>query len=376
MQRNVRHAAIMAAALWAGTALAETEWREYPPHESPETSNLSDALASGDNILGVRILSGSVQFEGANTYTGGTEIKANATFYAHPSSVDALGSGAVHVEDGGTLRFRDVSIANDVYLDDGGILRVHASAGNVATNAGVLTLPAEGVGIVRGEGTAGTRHLAGTITGAGDIDFRVEDWNHTVDIHIWGDNDYTGETTIQRTGTSDGHMNVWVRHPNALGTTTGAIHVLCDGVLTIRHQDGLHTNKTVNVKANTGWGSGPAAIRQHADTTLGNAIVMSGGTANNPSVFFMAVQGNLAQNNTYSGTMTLQDGTTDIRGRYLTHVAHWFQTGRITGAGALRIGVHNDQAQLYLRGDNDYSGGTTVGAHLSRPDFRLTLFGC
>lgn len=352
--KGFRIAAVLAlcGVLWlgSGVAMAVTVfWREYPPNTSPEGANLDDSLAGGTDILGVRVKSGSVTFTGNNTYTGGTEV-TGGTFLANSAS--PLGSGPVTVSNGAYLQLNGQTITNTVTLNDGGHL--YNFDIDSATNGNILLQSGGTCYIETGSWSNKTLTLnqsAGTISGDANLIVRATYRGAT--FKFYGNNSYTGTTTI--TKTSNGGSTAYAYNANAFGTTANTIVV--NGTSGYAQQatlvltsnlpaGGLNANKSIEI-GQYGF------LTLERGTTISNTVTLKGGT--------YTFSGTGAGNRTHNGTIILATGTTSsvYRGRY--SYGEWYQTGLITGDGALSTdGYNGADTRLHFNGSNDYTGGTLL----------------
>ena len=119
----------------------------------------------------VRADIGAVQLSGANTFSGGVELRSGNLFVNHAS---ALGSGALTVR-GGSLRLGAISLANHAVLHSGLVLADTAGA----TWSGVISSAVANTGLtMRGGGTL-TLTGASTFSGETTLDNSLSPSNAT-----------------------------------------------------------------------------------------------------------------------------------------------------------------------------------------------------
>ena len=119
-------AIVLAWGFAAATTMGATVWYEYPPNASP-VENLTDASVAPD-ILGVRLVSGTVQFRSGNTYSGGTEIQGGVC-YTYGAPAHPFGSGPVSIQGGRLQAQGNVTVTNSITIDG----NFHFGCGNAST---------------------------------------------------------------------------------------------------------------------------------------------------------------------------------------------------------------------------------------------------
>ena len=215
-------------------------------------------LNSGANVIGVDILgTGTVIFDQANTYTGGTNLLGGAL---QAQNVNALSSGAITFR-GGTLRYTAASSGTDWAAQ----FKHSTSAISIDTNGENVTL----AGVIDSTNTGGLAKTGeGTLT-------------------LAGSNTFTGTTTV-------GAGTLKLEHSNALvgSTFAGGAGALSFGSLTAATFGGL-----------TG-SSGLALIN---DSTAAVALTVGGNDASTSYSGVLSGAGSLIKNGT--GTLTLAGGS-------------------------------------------------------------------
>ena len=324
--------------LVAGSALADKTWTGATDGDFENGGNWG-GTAPADDLTELAIFSGSNPNQPILTTSRSIKgLRFNSTSRtilddpANPPSPYTLtigGSGIYNNSSGG-----DVTVGPDA------VLSISSSQTPVETRTGYLTIRA------RITGTGGVRFWG--IDGEGNQD----------PFHVYGDNDYSGSTLLSRSTT------VYVYHPNAFGTTAG--DVVLNGWSGYRDEailrlhgnaapNGLNANKHVRL-------DGDGELYVGGGITLANDVAVSG--ARN-------VLGSYASGAAYmTGTITVPDGVSLTISRYNTsggtlrlNYNGSTVVGKITGGGSLNHSysgsTHN--RDLYIYGNNDYTGGTTMG---------------
>ena len=318
-----------------------------------QTVSVNLADPGGGDILAVRVISGTVQFSGANTYSGGTEIQNGGTFQAN--TTNALGTGSVLIRTGGMLYGNSGGyITNNISIEDGG--NFHAGGNTAGVDGTITAVGGNAQFWSQRNGPYGYAMVpalnphAGRITGAGSVLFLGGYRGSQADV--CGTNDYTGTTVI---GTSTWSV-VRAFHPNAFGTVVNTIsnyNFGADGngysYLTITEgcTNGLNPNKSI-------WCGRRGWVTQAMGTTVSNAITFAGAEGG------FGFAGSGSGNRISSGPIILMGGTTSTIYRGGNY-GNWYQTGTISGGGALVLeGYNGNDTICYFNGSNTYSGGTTL----------------
>jgi len=205
--------------------------------------------------------------------------------------------------------------------------------------------------------------ISAKVTGTGGLKFTgIRSDNNQRYFYIRGDNDYAGVTNLGQ--------SAWVRifHANAFGTTANTITI--NGLGGWRDEarlyldasaGGLNANKTLDV--------GPYGVfKQGKGITLGNTINLSGGT--------YGFDNSGTGDRYHTGSITLAAGTTSTfdRSDGGSNNGKWYQTGVISGDGAIKVTGYNSwDATLYFRGTNTYTGGTTIWTNGYGTDNRVHI---
>ena len=104
MKKRNRGAAIGLALLaggWAiGNVCADVVWRVSPTNGN--ATGVTDTWSNTvpPNVVGVRVTSGTIQFQSGNTYTGGTELQGGTHQIYANSPFGSTSGGAVSLQGG------------------------------------------------------------------------------------------------------------------------------------------------------------------------------------------------------------------------------------------------------------------------------------
>jgi autotransporter-associated beta strand protein len=152
-------------------------------------------LISGSGAV-VKDNSGNLTITASNTYSGGTTINGGTVILASGASEDALGSGAVTMNSGGSLQLwisagGNHNIDNDFTMDGGTVYSKDGQynlTGTMTLNVGGGTLG----------GTWSDKHIqvSGVISGAGGLTIVDFPSSQNGDVILSGVNTYTGNTTV------------------------------------------------------------------------------------------------------------------------------------------------------------------------------------
>ncbi|EDR9809111.1 fibronectin-binding autotransporter adhesin ShdA [Salmonella enterica] len=296
-----------------------------------ESATLALSQGTLDNNVtgeGQIVKSGSDELivTGDNNYSGGTTISGGTLTADH---ADSLGSG--DIDNSGVLKVGEGELENTLF----------GSGSLVKTGTGELTLSGDN------SYSGGTTITGGTLTadhadslGSGDID------NSGVLKVGEGDleNTLSGSGSLVKTGT--GELTLSGDNSYSGGTT------ITGGTLTADHADSLGSGDIDN--------SGVLKVGEGElkNTLSGSGSLVKTGTG----------ELTLSGDNTYSGGTTISDGT------LIADHADSLGTGAIANSGVLQVGegelentlsgsgslVKTGTGELTLRGDNSYSGGTTI----------------
>ncbi len=105
------------------------------------TLTVAGAIGDGGNTFGLtKSGAGTLALSGNNTYAGGTTISGGTLTADHDN---ALGTGSVSVNTGGTLAINNVTLANSIHLDGGSLHGVGATnrVSGTLSGTGSLTGP-------------------------------------------------------------------------------------------------------------------------------------------------------------------------------------------------------------------------------------------
>ena len=272
---------------------------------------------------------GGLELAAADTYTGGTTIAGGTLIAAHStaSAIDALGSGAVTLDGGGTL-------------DDG----YSTSTSGIIANA--VTVGAGG-GAINGHGG----QLSGDIGGAGPLTF-------TGTMILTGDNSgFSGTTTVTNGATLTAGAAA-LSATSAYLVNSGAT-LAASGAHTIGSlADGAGGGGTVNSFLGTGTlTTGADGTSTSFSGLIEDGTALFGGSAALALVKTGAGTFTLSGANTYSGGTTIASGTVDLG------VADAVTGGKVTsgaaGTGAITYaGTGDHPATLALETGAQAVGGT------------------
>jgi fibronectin-binding autotransporter adhesin len=290
-----------------------------------------------------------LQLYGNNAYSGGTTIGAYGYVWAGHSN--ALGTASLNVQSNGQLWLvSGVTVTNDIAFQDGSLLR--SKNGNEGLD-GTITLNGTASLYSGYDGAALILYLnrgGGRITGAGGLNLYRAYWNTDSGdrFYLYGDNDYTGTTAILNGAQATAfHANAFGVNANTVlvqsASANGISSVAIDSTLAA----GLHPNKTLRLNAN-------GLFYQPRGTALANAQILAGGG-------LRFVNGG-AGVRTNSGPITAVSGTTSAISSGSSGGDQWYQTGTMSGSGAIVLsGYRNDNdTYLHFNGENSgYSGTIT-----------------
>lgn len=316
--------------------------------------NYFDVVLAGDEGVNIVPLGGlfttrrPIVFKRTNTYTGLTTVASGAWLILENDG--ALGGSTASV--GGELQATITgantrTIAANIAITDGGVLSAAGSSfSSVVKYTGAITVT----------GTAhfnpnlyDTMYLDNTISGTGSVSFDGTVSGNRGGIRLTQANSYLGTTTLTTAAT------VRIDHADSLGTTANTINISgttgngASRLYVSSLAGSLNANKTVSL-GDFGW------FTFGESTVIGNTINSAAGTLN----FAADAAGNLTA--TYSGSLVLAASTETTLLRTGAAGMGWEQTGVISGDGGLFIrGSDNNDNDIFLRGDNTYSGGTRIG---------------
>ncbi|PDN07704.1 fibronectin-binding autotransporter adhesin ShdA [Salmonella enterica subsp. enterica serovar Essen] len=295
--------------------------------------NATLALSQGtldNNVTGegqiVKSGSDELIVTGDNNYSGGTTISGGTLTVDH---ADSLGSG--DIDNSGVLKVGEGELENTLF-GSGSLVKTgtgeltlsgdNSYSGGTTITGGTLTADhadSLGSGDIANSGVlqVGEGELKNTLSGSGSL---VK--TGTGELTLSGDNDYSGGTTIS------------------------------GGTLTADHADSLGTGAIAN-----------SGVLQVGEGELENTLSGSGSLVKTGTGDLT-----LSGDNDYSGGTIISDGT------LIADNADSLGTGAVANSGVLQVGegelentlsgsgslVKTGTGELTLRGDNSYSGGTTI----------------
>ncbi len=295
--------------------------------------NATLALSQGtldNNVTGegqiVKSGSDELIVTGDNNYSGGTTISGGTLTVDH---ADSLGSG--DIDNSGVLKVGEGELENTLF-GSGSLVKTgtgeltlsgdNSYSGGTTITGGTLTADhadSLGSGDIANSGVlqVGEGELKNTLSGSGSL---VK--TGTGELTLSGDNDYSGGTTIS------------------------------GGTLTADHADSLGTGAIAN-----------SGVLQVGEGELENTLSGSGSLVKTGSGELT-----LSGDNDYSGGTIISDGT------LIADNADSLGTGAVANSGVLQVGegelentlsgsgslMKTGTGELTLRGDNSYSGGTTI----------------
>ncbi|MHA3770475.1 autotransporter-associated beta strand repeat-containing protein [Verrucomicrobiota bacterium sgz303538] len=317
--------------------------------------------ASSLTLLG----GGTLVLSGLNTYTGNTTIGAgtlSVSVLNNSGTAGNVGAGStINIGAGttaGALTYTGTGETTNRILDlagsTGGVTITQSGASGTLKFTSNLT--ASGAGIK-------TLTLSGSTSGIGELAGAIVD------------NSATNTTALTKAGTG-----TWVLSGN---NTYSGVTTLSGGVLSVTHGNALGSTTGGTVQ------SGASELRISGGIAMAaEPISINGGGINNAGALR-----NFADNNTYSGTLTLaaqsrivsDSGTLTMNGaNAVTAAAGTNQNLILSGAGNFNIAgnitlgtgfvfkdalVGGGTGTLTLGGNNTYTGATTVGAGTLKLDY-------
>ncbi len=345
---------------WAGSVTLDSSSRGTLAAGAGSTLAVSGAVAgNGSLAAGGPGMSGTVDFEAANTYTGGTSVE-DGTLELGSSS--ALGSSSwVTVGSGATIDLTgDVSIPSSMAITDlAGILETTDPSGT-DTWAGSIILDSSSGGTL-GAGTGATLAVSGAVSGGG-LSVGATSLTGTVDLSN-GANDFTGTTSVGYGTLQDGVAN-------ALPTAT-----------TLDVASGATFDLNGYAQQIASAGSDAGAITDSgtaADFTVGDLQADDAVGETMSGSMNLVVDGHghtltLSGTDTYTGTTTVASGALDVTGSLASAVTAT-SGATIEGTGTVRGA--NAGGGVLEPGDAGSHEGTLTsssGADLSTAGSMLTV---
>ncbi len=327
---------------WAGSVTLDSSSGGTLAAGPGSTFAVSGAVSgNGSLTAGGLGMSDTVDFEAANTYTGGTTVE-DGTLELGSSS--ALGSSSgVTVGTGATLDLTgDVSIPSSTAITDlAGTLETTDPSG-VDTWAGPITLDSSSGGTL-GAGPGSTLAVGGAVSGGG-ISTGASGLTGTVDLSN-GANDFTGTTSVGYGTLQDGAAN-------ALPTGT-TLDVAPGATFDLNGYDQTVASLGSSAGTITNTGSAGSTLTDNEAGTGNVFATLTNGTA--PLNLVMAGSGTLtlAGSNTYTGSTTVQSG--DLR------VA---SGGALGSSSGVTVGA---------RATLDLTGGVSIPSSIPITDLAGTL---
>jgi filamentous hemagglutinin family protein len=355
----------------------------------------------GTNVTGVVQNSGTSQLtlSGANTYSGGTAIKAGtvsgtvaAAFSTGAITLGDISGSANTTLSGGAAHTNAINVASG----NTGVASITSSAastfsGAVTLNNHALRLAPVGSNLTLSGGITGTGNLALNSTGTGAVTLSTAGVNNvgtisntgtgtgataisavigsnvtgvvqnsaTSQLTLSGANTYSGGTTI-KAGTVSGTVAA------AFGTGAITLGDISGSANTTLSGGAAHTNAVNVAVGNTGVASitASAASTFSGAVTLNNHDLRLAPVAGNLTLSgAVAGAGNLALNTTGAGTITLSGAGA------LNNVGTVTNSGTGTGGSTISKGIgigvtgvvqNSATSQLTLSGVNTYTGATAV----------------
>lgn len=293
-----------------------------------------------NNLAMVKSGVGVLTLSSVGSFTGGTTINAGGITMGN---AQALGSGAVIVNTGGTLTLGAFGIANSVSIT-GGAIAGTGTIGGVAASSGTVAVGIVGSGEISKTG-AGVLELRGNGGASGDFTGNVTLTAGTIR--------FTGTGSLGLISSSVANYNGAIANQGILefaGTATQSLAGIISGsgslALTGTGQVILQGNNTyaggTTVSSGIAQASSASAFGSGVVTVSGTGVVDLGGqaTTNNFSVSGGTLRGGSLNVSQVSGT----SGTISTN---------------LTGSGSF---TKTGSGSLIWSGTNSHTGGTTVNA--------------
>ncbi|WP_294901555.1 autotransporter-associated beta strand repeat-containing protein, partial [Tatumella sp. UBA2305] len=307
-----------------------------------QTGDYNETL-SGD-ISGAGLIdkngTGTLTLTGNNSYTGGTKISVGEIDIG---SSDALSTGPLTMADGTTLGFiaGDLDLANNVTLS-GGKATISTGSFNdtlsgVISGDGTLAKTGSGILSLTGDNT----YSGGTDLNAGEIDINNSNALGTGTLTM-ADNTTLGFTTGDLTLAN----NIVLGGLNS-SIATGDYSETLSGDVSGAGQVAKTGSGTLTLNGDNSYTGGTTLSGGEID--VGNSNALGTGSlsmADGTTLGFTTGELNLANAVALSGTGTLATGSNSET-----------LSGVISGDGTL---VKTGSGTLALKGDNTYSGGTSL----------------
>ena len=335
MSKRMFGVAVLVMALASAVAMADTTWSGATDTDFEKGGNWVGATApKDDTTTDVAVFSGAPPADQPELTLAERDVKG------------------LKVTSGGWTLF-DASGTNVLELGSYGINQTTYSASDIGSSGNSVLKITTTTDLKFG----GNLDIYSKITGAGglSVDGTVKNNNQAV-VYLYGDNDFSGGVTY--TGSA---AYVAVCHNNALGSQADLVVRVIDhtggqsSYASRLYLLGPATDFASNVKEIIieGEETHPAQFYQGKGTSItGTKITLEGG-------WYRFTGGGTKTN---AAEIALKPGTTSTI--YRTDYppgGHWYQTGVISGAGALYTsGYNGNDCQAHFQGDSAYTGGTTV----------------
>ena len=283
--------------------------------------NFANAISGSG---GITLLSGSLTFSNAKTYTGPTSVSGGVLV---GGIANAFGSSAPLALNSGTVNINGFGqIVGALSGSAGGVITTSAAAATTTLTTSFASGTATFAGSI---GNNGSGLIAFTKAGAGTQ-------------ILSGNNTYTGATTV-----SGGALQIGNGGTTGGLSSSSAVSVASGAALAFSRTDDYGGNF-----ANTISGSGGVTLLS-GSLTLSSANTYTGDTSINAGTLQIASSGRLGSAGTYSGALT-NNGAFSYSGTNSQTLS-----GLISGSGAF---TKSGSGTLTLSASNTFTGDTRIGA--------------
>jgi fibronectin-binding autotransporter adhesin len=283
--------------------------------------NFANAISGSG---GITLLSGSLTFSNAKTYTGPTTVSGGVLV---GGVANAFGSSAPLAVSSGTVNLNGFGqIVGALSGSAGGVITTSAAAATTTLTTSFASDTATFAGSI---GNNGSGLIAFTKAGAGTQ-------------ILSGNNTYTGATTV-----SGGALQIGNGGTTGGLSSSSAVSVASGAALAFSRTDDYGGNF-----ANTISGSGGVTLLS-GSLTLSSANTYTGDTSINAGTLQIASSGRLGSAGTYSGALT-NNGAFSYSGTNSQTLS-----GLISGSGAF---TKSGSGTLTLSASNTFTGDTRIGA--------------